>query len=43
MDDIALRDPDSWEDTALTLNMIILKTLWKDSKTVVAFVISGTG
>lgn len=43
MDDVTLRDPDSWEATALTLDMIILKNLWKDCKTVVAFVISGAG
>jgi len=43
VDIVTLRDLNSWEDTALTLNMIILKNLWKDCKTFVAFIITGAG
>lgn len=41
MDDVTMRDPDSWEDTTLTLYMILLKYLRNQETIIVVVVISG--
>jgi len=39
VDDVTMRDPDSWEDTTLTLYMILLKYLWNQETIVVVNVV----
>lgn len=44
MDDVTMRDPDSWEDTALTLYMILFEYLRnQETITIVVVVISRGG